>query len=472
MGFLVPKRPSLTAVQQLLEASDVAAARSAIGAASTAAVDAKADATAMTAALASKANAADVTTALAAKADAAATTAALNGKLTTPAGGVNGKVLGFASGAPAWVDAPAGGGTSGAGNTFTVVQSLSGQTWSWSATPAQVAAARTAGAIIQWMWRNADGAPYPQVADGMAAADLVNGTSPVTVSISANDSPVANDPAGTSGDAVVLTKVAGVAWVVDGVSHPSSGMAGATKTVPYTKGTATVVTATSEPGYYIDSASTQTFNLTFTNTYSGLYTSDDFARAQDPLVITTSSGLVTNAALGGNPVACVASQNIMTVTGGNLTFTGINGGLLIPLSAAPASAALEVVLSDIGSGTLIAPMRDASAGRVGVQIYNGQVFIFSTLTGATYTQSTQMPGISNGSTLRVEAWNGKTVDVATGTLTDTANTCAVKVYVNGAYVSGYTVAKAATPTEQYIGVANNGTTALTVGQFLTQVPAA
>ena len=182
-------------------------------------------------------------------ADGSTTTKALGGKVTYTDPEVSATTGG------------SGGGV-GASNVFMVVKNGS----VFSSTPAQVDAARAAGALIQWIGGTpvyADGGRNGDIAGTSILSGIVTPAGPTTVTLAAGQFPTAQDGYGTASDTVTLTKVTGVTWIVNGVSHPSSAMAGATKVVPVTTGSTALVTATADSGYVL--SGTTTWSLTLTN---------------------------------------------------------------------------------------------------------------------------------------------------------------------------------------------------------------
>ena len=144
-----------------------------------------------------------------------------------------------------------GSGSTGGGGSATVLpktalMNVQNSNGTWDITAANVAVARAAGYRVYWV-TDAAANKAPAVVDGLAEKDVVNGApalgvsapAPTSVTIAANQVPTANDAADTANDRVVLTKVTGVTWTVDGVDHPSSAITGSSKSVPYTKGTNT-----------------------------------------------------------------------------------------------------------------------------------------------------------------------------------------------------------------------------------------
>lgn len=140
---------------------------------------------------------------------------------------------------------------------------------SWSYTPAQIAAARGAGGKVTWA---ATTVP-PTEANGLRNGDTVTGTftsstpaePPAGISIPISQIPTANDLDGATADTVVLSRVRGVSWVVDGVTYPSGSMTEPTKSVPYTKGVNTVVMAVPETAAFKLIDVTTSWTLTFTD---------------------------------------------------------------------------------------------------------------------------------------------------------------------------------------------------------------
>lgn len=183
---------------------------------------------------------------------------------------------------------------SGGGGPTTLTVTYSGS--SWSHTPAQVSAARTAGSTIVWA---ATTVP-PTAANGLVNGDTVTGTftnttpaePPAGISIPSNKIPVANDIDGATSDTVVLSRVHGVSWVVDGVTHPSGSMTETTKSVPYTKGVNTVVTAVPETAAFKLIGVTTSWTLTFTDVVNNA-TTVTLDPAQYP-VVTDNPGVAND----------------------------------------------------------------------------------------------------------------------------------------------------------------------------------
>lgn len=201
----------------------------------------------------------------------------------------------------------AGGGTGG-GDRINV-QNADG---SWRLSRATVDTIHTAGFIVQWFTDGSAGV-LPAAADGLAAGDVVNGvpTTRTTVTIPGSAAPIAVDKPGTAEDVVRLTKVDGVSWVVDGVTYASADFTAATRDIPYTKGTATTVTAkAATAGVVIDGVTSWTLTFASGTTTAGVITSDAFN-----LPAGTFTGRPSDAALGGSPVTTTGAAVIVTDQG-------------------------------------------------------------------------------------------------------------------------------------------------------------
>ena len=221
---------------------------------------------------------------------------------------------------------------------------------SWDIAKAQVDAAHAAGCRVYWV-TDATAAAEPTAANGLAVKDVVRGEAHLAeppaatpVTIAGNQIPVAVDVYDTASDSITLTKVTGVTWTVAGVDHPSSAMPGATKSVAYTAGTNTTVTAKPEAGYEITNQ-TISWPLTFTNTPApgGVVFEDDFgssALSQSQVnARTTPTGAVVMTAAGTGTVTVNAS--------GKLVLDGTAGAAAIDFTAGGTTGKFTVVVDSV-----------------------------------------------------------------------------------------------------------------------------
>ena len=212
----------------------------------------------------------------------------------------------------------------------------------------------------------------PTAVDGLAEKDVVNGApalsvsapAPTSVTIASNQVPTANDAADTANDTVVLTKVTGVTWTVDGVDHPSSAITGSTKSVPYTKGTNTTVTAKPESASYEITNQTRSWTLTFTNTGApasgSVIFSDDFgtsalSNAQVNARTTPVGGVTMTTAGAGTVTVNAAGNLVIDATAGNAAIdfntAGSTGKLTMSVVSFTGSIGANMVEMNLRSGT-------------------------------------------------------------------------------------------------------------------------
>lgn len=163
--------------------------------------------------------------------------------------------------------------------------------------------------------------------------NFTNTQAATKVTIPTGSYPQAVDVAGMASDKVVLSKVTGVTWTVDGTDHPSSGISGATKDVPYAKGVDTVVTAKPSSSDY-EISGTASWALQFTNatTPSGGWTS---LFAPVTLSGVADGALTAGTVLGGNGTTLgakvtkgaprVASEAITFPTGADCNVAILSG---------------------------------------------------------------------------------------------------------------------------------------------------
>lgn len=154
---------------------------------------------------------------------------------------------------------------------------------------------------------------------------FTNTTAATKVTIPVGSVPTAQDLPDMANDTVTLTKVDGVIWNVDGTEHPSSGFAGTSKVVPYTKGQNVTVTASPASSDYAING-TSSWTLVFTNTPA-----------------TTSEGWTPaypRVTLSGVPDGPLAVGSII---GGNGTTTGVK------VVKGTVQAASETFLVPVGS---------------------------------------------------------------------------------------------------------------------------
>ena len=306
-----------------------------------------------------------------------------------------------------------GGGGGGVGvlpkTSMLNVQNANG---TWDLSKATIDAARAAGYRVYWVTTSAVSIA-PTVADGLAELDVVNGTTalgvaqplPTSVTIATNQYPTASDAADTANDTVNLTRVTGVTWTVDGVDHPSSAFTGSTKTVAYTKGTNTTVTAKPESASYEITNQTRSWTLNFTNVPApsggSVIFEDNFGTAaltQDQLLARTpTQGAGTYGINGaGSLTVNAAGQLVIDATAGGTSFV-VN-------SAAGTTGKLTMTIAsfsgNIGTNTVDMRMRlGANDNRAVGRIFPGtggtyfsQVMVnYSSDTSATQTRQSAYP---------------------------------------------------------------------------------
>ena len=269
-----------------------------------------------------------------------------------------------------------GGGSTGGGGSATVLpktalMNVQNSNGTWDITAANVAVARAAGYRVYWV-TDAAANTAPTAVDGLAEKDVVNGApalgvsapAPTSVTIAANQVPTANDAADTANDTVVLTKVTGVTWTVDGVDHPSSAITGSTKSVPYTKGTNTTVTAKPESASYEITNQTRSWTLTFTNTGApasgSVIFSDDFgtsalSNAQVNARTTPVGGVTMTTAGTGTVTVNAAGHLVIDATAGNAAIdfntAGTTGKLTMSVVSFTGSIGANMVEMNLRSGT-------------------------------------------------------------------------------------------------------------------------
>ena len=271
------------------------------------------------------------------------TVTATNGRAVAELTGVPTPVLRNTPTVPQTGSTGGGGGGSATVLPKTALLNVQNSDGSWDITAANVAVARAAGYRVYWV-TDAAANKAPVVADGLAEKDVVNGApalgvsapAPTSVTIAPNQIPTANDAADTANDAVVLTKVTGVTWTVDGVDHLSSAITGSTKSVPYTKGTNTTVTAKPESAAYEITNQTRSWTLTFTNVPApaggSVIFEDDFgttALTQAQLLARTpTTGAATYSLAGTGTVSVNAAGHLVidaTAAGTSFTINSAGG---------------------------------------------------------------------------------------------------------------------------------------------------
>ena len=305
-----------------------------------------------------------------------------------------------------------GGGSTGGGGSATVLpktalMNVQNSNGSWDITAANVAVARAAGYRVYWV-TDAAANTAPTAVDGLAEKDVVNGApalgvsapAPTSVTIAANQFPTANDAADTANDTVVLTKVTGVTWTVDGVDHPSSAITGSTKSVPYTKGTNTTVTAKPESASYEITNQTRSWTLTFTNVASpgGVIFEDDFGTSA-----LTQSQLVARTPSTGAATYSVAGTGTVTVNAA--------GHLVIDATAAGTSFTINSAGGDTGKMTMTVESYTGATGtntvemrmRIGATAGNQCAGRLVATSGGTYFAQTAVAYSADVSSTRVRS---------------------------------------------------------------------
>lgn len=284
-----------------------------------------------------------------------------------------------------------GGGTGGGGSATvlpkTALLNVQNTNGTWDITAANVAVARAAGYRVYWV-TDAAANKAPAVADGLANKDVVNGApalgvsapAPTSVTIAANQVPTANDATDTANDTVVLTKVTGVTWTVDGVDHPSSAITGSTKSVPYTKGTNTTVTAKPESASYELTNQTISWPLTFTSTGApasgAVIFSDDFGTS----ALTNAEVNARTTPVGGVTMTTDGPGTITVNAAGHLVIDATAGGSGISFNTAGTTGKFSMTVvsfsGDMGNGTVgmtprVGAPGSSASGRIKPNTTNG-----------------------------------------------------------------------------------------------------
>lgn len=328
------------------------------------------------------------------------------------------------------------GGSGSGGSTSVNIQKANG---SWSVPKAVIDAVHASGGVVLWVTRA--GLPAPTAADGVAEGDAINGqawTIPAAdTTTTVGTAPTAQDGTGTSSDTVTLTKATGVTYTVDGVDHPSSSFTGATKVVPYTKGTNTTVTARPESGYVLTGATS--WPLTFTNTTSpadtggtpgSVITSDDFSSGARTLAVGNDL-YTTNAALGGTGKLVDISGTACNITAAGTLQMGSGASFWLDNAT---SATLSAKIAAIGaSGTIDLKVAratgDASYVTASLAANNKSCTLFVKQTNGTITNGgsiTVQAGdvievTKKGTAASLKAWRGSTQVGSTANATLTAD---------------------------------------------------
>ena len=295
------------------------------------------------------------------------TVTATNGRSVTALTGVSTPVLRNTP-TVAQTGSTGGGSTGGGGSASvlpkTALMNVQNANGSWDITAANVAVARAAGYRVYWV-TDAAANQAPTAVDGLADKDVVNGApalgvsapAPTSVTIASNQFPTANDAANTANDTVVLTKVTGVTWTVDGVDHPSSAITGSTKTVPYTKGTNTTVTAKPESASYEITNQTRSWTLTFTNTGAPapgtVIFSDDFGTS----ALTSAQVNARTTPVGGVTMTTAGSGSVTVNAAGHLVLDATAGNAAIDFNTAGTTGKLTMTVvsftGDIGTVNMV-----------------------------------------------------------------------------------------------------------------------
>ena len=269
------------------------------------------------------------------------------------------------------------------------------------------------------------------VLTGTAAWTLAftNTSTTTTVTIPAASYPTGQDVPGTASDTITLTKVEGITWTVDGTDHASSAFTGTTKTVPYTKGTATTVTAKGDTGYTV--AGTASWQLAFTNAAAApwaLLGEFTFTEADTDIAVNdtrTNGSLTLKVTKGG---ASIAGNRLVLATGADRTLT------VTPSATVGTKWAVEydVVGRPTGYGYNTNYFAQIGGGTTefGV-VYRGTWAMFSQDSGYVYGTQNSDSGMTPGIPLTTGT---NTIRYETDT---TAGTCTV--YSNGTLVAAYAI---------------------------------
>lgn len=323
----------------------------------------------------------------------------------------------------------------------------------WSLSKSEVDLAHASGNGVEWTTHSAANSyPTPGV-HGLAAGDTVNRVEVALVTVGAGAAPVALDVEGTISDKVRLTNVPGVTWVVNGVQHTSASFGvNATKDVAYTAGVSLTVTALPEQGYLLDAATTS-WNLTFTDAYANLITSETFDRA-DATISAGTGSFTTNAGKGGAPVACDVTGGGFSILNGKFRTTA-DGGLRIPANKAKQSITV-LCPTRPASGSLIAyavrgpEASNAKSMAVDIWDTNARLYYYD---GAAKTTDTVVASFPAGAVLTVEYWQDH--DRVGGVLTPTAGKNLADLYINGTLTRSLVYTGAIVPT--YAAIASSAT---------------
>ena len=343
---------------------------------------------------------------------------------------------------------PQTGSSTGGGGSATVLpktalMNVQNSNGSWDITAANVAVARAAGYRVYWV-TDAAANTAPTVVDGLAEKDVVNGApalgvsapAPTSVTIASNQFPTANDAADTANDTVVLTKVTGVTWTVDGVDHPSSAIAGSTKSVPYTKGTNTTVTAKPESASYEITNQTRSWTLTFTNTGApasgSVIFSDDFGTS----ALSNAQVNARTTPVGGVTMTTAGAGTVTVNAAGNLVIDATAGNAAIDFNTAGSTGKLTMSVvsftGNLGSNMVEMNLRSGTSGNKAV----GRIMP-TTTSGYYYAQSQVAASTDLGSSISRVATYPSTFET---TVTESGGSITTVITENGTNPSTHTKA--------------------------------
>lgn len=368
------------------------------------------------------------------------TVTAANGQSVTALTGVPTPVL---RNAPTVAQTGSPGGGSATVLPKTALMNVQNTNGTWDITAANVAVARAAGYRVYWV-TDAAANKAPTAVDGLAEKDVVNGApalgvsapAPTSVTIATNQFPTANDAADTANDTVVLTKVTGVTWTVDGVDHPSSAIAGSTKSVPYTKGTNTTVTAKPESASYEITNQTRSWTLTFTNTAAPASGSVIFSDNFGTSALTSAQVNARTTPVGGVTMTTAGSGSITVNAAGHLVIDATAGNAAIDFNTAGTTGKLSMTVvsftGNIGTTLVEMNLRSGTGGNKAV----GRIMP-TTTSGYYYAQSQVAASTDYGTSISRVATYPSTFET---TVTESGGSITTVIKENNANPSTHTKA--------------------------------
>lgn len=372
------------------------------------------------------------------------TVTATAGRTVAPLTGVSTPVL---RNTPTVPQTGSTGGSTGGGSATvlpkTALMNVQNSDGSWDITAANVATARAAGYRVYWV-TDAAANKAPAVADGLAEKDVVNGApalgvstpAPTSVTIAPNQVPSANDAADTANDAVVLTKVTGVTWTVDGVDHPSSAITGSTKSVPYTKGTNTTVTAKPESASYEITNQVRSWTLTFTNVPAPSGGSVIFEDNFGTSALTTAQINARTTPVGGVAMAAAGAGSVTVNAAGHLVLDATAGNAALDFLTAGTTGKLTMTVEsftgNLGTAMVEMNLRSGSTGNKAV----GRIMP-TTTSGYYYAQTQIAASTDYGSSISRVASYPSTFET---TVTESGGSITTVIKENNANPSTHTKA--------------------------------